>query len=367
MRRCTCGSSQCAFSLQSRLGEIMVRKIKFVAIALAFYLLGIGTTSAVAQGRLTLEGLAEGLAALAGRVDGVEERLATLEAKPRPIAATAGSIAPGMYKIGVDISPGEYTGVAGDELCYWARLSSLGGKVSDVIANDLVEENSRFYVEIEESDYAFEIAGCSVSPVILSERETPSPTATRRRLPTPRPTSTPRPRPTPQANTITIMRTSNVRSGPGTNYAVVGQSDIGTVYKVTGRNAAGDWYRIDYSGQPAWIWTGLTDNRNLSVPVVRTPVPPPTRQPVPTQPSEPPPGAQTIIIDKTRQSYWAAPSNHGLSPGPGKYAVPPGEYVYVCTKTNNNFWHKILVPGAPDGWVWIRAVVFFLDEVYCDQ
>lgn len=254
----------------------MSRRIRIVLVAIAFYLLGFGTTGAMAQGDLTLEGLAEMLAALTGRVDRIERRLSALEATPEPTS-------------------------------------------------------------------------------------TPRPTSTRR------PTATPRPTSTPRANTITITRTSNVRAGPGTDYNIVGQSEVGTMYRVTGKNAAGDWYRIDYNGQAAWIWTGLTNNRNLAVPVVRTPVPPPSSQPAPT----PARGTQTIIIDETRQSYWAAPSETDwrgtLRPGPGKYAVPPGEYVYVCTKTGNNFWHKILVPGAPDGWVWIRAIVYFLDEVYCDS
>ena len=344
-----------------------MRKLKYVAIAVIFYLLGIGTTSTMAQGRLTLEGLADKLSMLSGRVDGIEARLSAIEAQPTQIGASSGEFGPGMYKVGADISPGEYVGVSGDDLCYWARLSSLGGKLSDVIVNSIIDENSRFYVEIESSDYAFEIAGCEISPVGQEQQETPTPTSTRRRLATPRPTSTPRSTSTPRPDTITITRVSNVRAGPGTNYAIVGQSEVGTEYRVTGKNEAGDWYRIGFRGKQAWVWTGLADNRNLSVPIVRTPTPPPPRPPAPSQSSEPSIRSQTVIIEETRQSYWAAPSNYGLSPGPGKYAVPPGEYVYVCTKTNNEFWHKILVPGAPDGWVWIRAVVFFLDEVYCDQ
>ena len=347
----------------------MNRRLKLVAVAVAFYLLGLGTTSAMAQGGISLESLGEALAMLTGRVDRMEERLSALEATPVAIRPSSGTIAPGMYKVGVDIFPGEYVGVSSDKVCYWATLSSLGGRVSDVIAYGFIEENSRFYVEIEDSDYAFELLTCSISPVVQVDPETPEPTLTRRPTATRRPTSTPRrlPTATPQANKVTITRTSNIRGGPGTNYTIVGQSADGASYKVTGKNAAGDWYRIDYRGQSAWIWTELTNNSNLSVPVVRTPTPPPTSQPAPRQPSGPAPGSQTIVIEETRQSYWAAPSNFGLSPGPGKYAVPPGEYVYVCTKTNNDFWHKILVPGAPDGWVWIRAVVFFLDEVYCDS
>lgn len=157
----------------------------------------------------------------------------------------------------------------------------------------------------------------------------------------------------PSAN-IAIAKVGNVRSGPGTNYAIIGRTVTGEVYTVTSKS--GDWYLISYNGQNAWIWSGLTNNTKLSVPVVTTPIPAPPSQP----------GTQTVVIEETRQSYWAAPSE-GVGTGAGKFAVPPGEYVYICTKTDNEYWHKISVPGAPDGWVWIRAVVFYLDEVFCDQ
>ena len=144
----------------------MAQRIKLVVAAAAIYLLGMGTTAVMAQGGLSLEGLAEMLASLTGRVDGIEERLAALEATPE---ATA----------------------------------------------------------------------------------------------------------TSQASTVTVARVSNVRGGPGTNYTVVGRSSAGTVYEVTGKNSGGDWYRIQYDGEAAWVWAGLTDNRSLSVPIVETSTAPP--------------------------------------------------------------------------------------------
>lgn len=153
---------------------------------------------------------------------------------------------------------------------------------------------------------------------------------------------------------ITITRSGNVRNGPGKRHTIVGRTVVGDVYEVTRRQ--GDWYQIIFNGQEAWIWSGLTDNAKLTVPIVKTPIPTPTH----------PAGVQTVVIDQTRQSYWAAPTE-GTEAGAGKYAVPAGEYVYICTKTGNEYWHKIAVPGAPDGWVWIRGIIYYLDEVYCDQ
>ena len=69
----------------------MAQRIKLVVAAAAIYLLGMGTTAVMAQGGLSLEGLAEMLANLTGRVDGIEERLAALEATPEATATPQAS------------------------------------------------------------------------------------------------------------------------------------------------------------------------------------------------------------------------------------------------------------------------------------
>ena len=69
----------------------MTRRIKLATVAIAFFLLGTGTTAVMAQGGLTLEGLGEALARLTGRVDSIEERLSALEAAPGGIGPTTGN------------------------------------------------------------------------------------------------------------------------------------------------------------------------------------------------------------------------------------------------------------------------------------
>lgn len=78
---------------------------------------------------------------------------------PLPPTATPDPnlIRPGTYIVGTDIHPGIYRGQAGYGLfqsCYWARLKDLSGTLDATIAND--NSIGRFYVEIAESDYAFE-------------------------------------------------------------------------------------------------------------------------------------------------------------------------------------------------------------------
>jgi uncharacterized protein YgiM (DUF1202 family) len=49
----------------------------------------------------------------------------------------------------------------------------------------------------------------------------------------------------------------NVRSGPGTHFAVVGSADQGASFEITGVNPVGDWYRINYGGGTGWVFASL--------------------------------------------------------------------------------------------------------------
>src|SRR5690606_30014990 len=62
-------------------------------------------------------------------------------------------------------------------------------------------------------------------------------------------TETPTPEPTaPAAPEVVINSNMNVRSGPGTNYGIIGAANQGQRYPVTGKNPAGDWWQINYNG-----------------------------------------------------------------------------------------------------------------------
>ena len=61
----------------------------------------------------------------------------------------------------------------------------------------------------------------------------------------------------PTGPTVTINGTMNVRGGPGTNYPVIGAAAAGQQYAVLSRNAAGDWWQIEYEGRLAWVYGGL--------------------------------------------------------------------------------------------------------------
>ena len=61
----------------------------------------------------------------------------------------------------------------------------------------------------------------------------------------------------PTGPTVTINGTMNVRGGPGTNYPIIGAATAGQQYAALSRNAAGDWWQIEYEGQLAWVYGGL--------------------------------------------------------------------------------------------------------------
>lgn len=110
---------------------------------------------------------------------------------------------------------------------------------------------------------------------------------------TPTPTNTP----APQVAEVVVTSQINVRQGPGTNYNIIGAANQGERFNVTGKNQTGDWWQIDYRGQPGWVFGQLVTPQNTgAVQVAQNipappPPPPPTNTPVPqpTQPPAPPP------------------------------------------------------------------------------
>ena len=114
------------------------------------------------------------------------------------------------------------------------------------------------------------------------------PTATP--TPTPTPIATPIPTPKPDA-VVNVKALLNLRSGPGTDYDVLGVLKEGDHLKVTGRNQADDWLRVVApDGQEGWVAVPLLEI-NVSfddVAIIQAP-PTPTPTATPTLELLPPP------------------------------------------------------------------------------
>lgn len=97
----------------------------------------------------------------------------TVAPQPQPAQATAvPSGAPaarpirvGTHRVGQEIQPGIYRGIASQDdfaICYWARLSDLSGELDSIIANDL--PSGQYYVEVKATDFALK-TDCQLTPL----------------------------------------------------------------------------------------------------------------------------------------------------------------------------------------------------------
>jgi hypothetical protein len=128
-----------------------------------------------------------------------------------------------------------------------------------------------------------------VTPTSVPTTPAPLPTDT---ATVPAPTAAPTITPTVAVETATVTAddTVNVRSGPGTGYAILGQLTTGQTVEAIGRNADSSWWQIvgEYGGNTenrAWVFGQLvTPNAAAAgLPVVDV-APPPTAPPQPTSP-----------------------------------------------------------------------------------
>jgi uncharacterized protein YraI len=82
---------------------------------------------------------------------------------------------------------------------------------------------------------------------------------------TPQPSSTPEPTAVqpPLTASSSLFITSNflvnVRSGPGTEYTILGKLRADDAVDITGKLADGSWLRINFNGQEGWVLASLFD------------------------------------------------------------------------------------------------------------
>jgi hypothetical protein len=91
------------------------------------------------------------------------------------------------------------------------------------------------------------------TPVLTLDAQTPTPTLPPADTSTPTPIATPTPA-QPIEPLLTAAGDTNLRAGPGTEFAVVGLLQEGESLPITGRNAAGTWWQITTTqGSQGWI------------------------------------------------------------------------------------------------------------------
>jgi uncharacterized protein YraI len=106
----------------------------------------------------------------------------------------------------------------------------------------------------------------------------------------------------------------NVRTGPGTNYPVLGVASPGAAAEVSGKSADGFWWQVvipaDYAvGGFGWVSTDYVITTNTeSVPVVEAPPAPPVVETTPPAPSGTP-GCQVAAQDPVDGTAFSAGSS----------------------------------------------------------
>ena len=151
----------------------------------------------------------------------------------------------------------------------------------------------------------------SLEPTDISS---PTPSPTDSPTATLEPTSVP-PTATPPPTMLTIGANGvNVRTGPGTNYALLGYLDPQTEVEAIGYYR--DWWQIQYEGEEAWIYGDLVAAENTDqVPQVQPPA------------SPTPPPATATLRPTARPTATPAPADYrGVRPDKFEVEGAPGPY-----------------------------------------
>jgi hypothetical protein len=116
----------------------------------------------------------------------------------------------------------------------------------------------------------------------------------------------------------TVIKNANLRSGPGTTYAIAGTVKQGQIVKIVGKNANGTWYQL---AKNQWIFATLvkvTNSTPSSAPTATpTPKNPPPQNP-PVQPGTPKVVIQNVFYDggvyQVESDEYAVIANMGTAP-----------------------------------------------------
>lgn len=118
----------------------------------------------------------------------------------------------------------------------------------------------------------------------------------------------PAPKPLTPTGRVFGTQNLNIRSGPGTNYAVIGTARYGDEGEIVGRNANSDWWAVAAPSLPGgigWVSADFVLATNAgNVPVIAAPTPPPTRTPIPITPT-PTPMPQATATPVAQISFGA--------------------------------------------------------------
>ena len=163
---------------------------------------------------------------------------------------------------------------------------------------------------------------------------------------------------------VVTSQVQNVRTGPSTDFEILGQIEQGTRLSILGTNADQTWIVVDYRDQQGWMAAYLLDIRgNLSsTPIIEepalpdAPTPDPAASPVvtvtPTVTAGQPSAEADVVIDSAVVNPFPIVPNQ-----PFDIAVTvrnagmtdAGEFAIATTLAPNELYLSAVVPGLPAG------------------
>jgi len=229
----------------------------------------------------------------------------------RDIAQMSAPKNDGFYLIGVEIAQGVWETENGQSACYWALLDNN----QEILKNHFGLSGGT--INLTENYYELEIRNCgTLSPVSVAQSNTETATESN--------DTTLSSIDSNSASETTANRDANLRSGPGTNYAVSGNVKTGQVLHIVAKNSDGGWLMLDTG---LWIAAFLVNNMPAELPVETS-----TVQPVPAT-------AQATVA-------------------PTPSAARPSTWRNMTVQTCNHFeWRLVDVRHAKEVWFYSEKTV----------
>jgi uncharacterized protein YgiM (DUF1202 family) len=147
--------------------------------------------------------------------------------------------------------------------------------------------------------------------------------------------------------------TVNIRSGPGTNYAVIGALNANTPVRIIGRNGAASWWQVEITpGSIGWIASSVVSASNAdNVPLAEAPAQPVAAAPQPAAASAPPPAAPEKPKYQYEPTGWYDDGNAGLTRFLGTIKDVNGNPVNgAFVRASCGDYSTISFPSGPVGW-----------------
>ena len=205
------------------------------------------------------------------------------------------------------------------------------------------------------------------SPLPAVVTFTPMPTSTNPPLPVPTETAAATPTPTPAIAAtdpaptevapptsdakVTVLGEMNIRSGPSTDFEVIGDAVAGEEFAITGKNEDGNWWRIDFRGETGWIYAPFVIAAEAEeVPVVGVAM---AETPVPEEET-------TETSAQTGNPTVTVGGDMNVRSGPGEEydrigGAFAGEAFAITGKNADGDWWQIDFDGQ-DGWIYAPFV-----------